>query len=55
MGDALGWVDPADPSRGFAFEGGIAEDFKLSTGTWVRVGPLRARCSPRSATWRRTS
>jgi feruloyl-CoA synthase len=42
MGDALGFVDPDDPARGFTFEGRIAEDFKLSTGTWVRVGPLRA-------------
>ncbi|MFI5076552.1 MAG: feruloyl-CoA synthase [Vicinamibacteria bacterium] len=42
MGDALGCVDPADPARGFMFQGRIAEDFKLSTGTWVRVGPLRA-------------
>jgi feruloyl-CoA synthase len=43
LGDALGFFDPADPSKGFCFEGRIAEDFKLSTGTWVRVGPLRAR------------
>jgi feruloyl-CoA synthase len=42
LGDALGFVDPADPSRGFVFEGRLSEDFKLSTGTWVRVGPLRA-------------
>jgi feruloyl-CoA synthase len=42
-GDALVWVDPADPSKGFAFDGRIDEDFKLSTGTWVSVGPLRAR------------
>ncbi len=42
MGDAIGLVDPSDPSRGFTFQGRIAEDFKLSTGTWVRVGPLRA-------------
>ena len=42
MGDALACVDPADPARGFTFQGRIAEDFKLSTGTWVRVGPLRA-------------
>jgi feruloyl-CoA synthase len=41
MGDALGLVDSGDPSRGFTFEGRLAEDFKLSTGTWVRVGPLR--------------
>ncbi|HEX7942852.1 MAG TPA: hypothetical protein VF488_13660, partial [Gemmatimonadaceae bacterium] len=42
-GDALVWVDPADPSKGFAFDGRLNEDFKLSTGTWVSVGPLRAR------------
>jgi feruloyl-CoA synthase len=42
-GDALVWVDPADPSKGFAFDGRLDEDFKLSTGTWVSVGPLRAR------------
>jgi len=42
MGDALGFVDASDPARGLTFEGRIAEDFKLSTGTWVRVGPLRA-------------
>ena len=42
LGDAIGLVDPADPSRGFTFQGRIAEDFKLSTGTWVQVGPLRA-------------
>jgi feruloyl-CoA synthase len=43
LGDALRFFDPADPSKGFAFEGRLAEDFKLSSGTWVRVGPLRAR------------
>jgi feruloyl-CoA synthase len=37
------FVDPADPSRGLVFDGRLAEDFKLSTGTWVSVGPLRAR------------
>ncbi len=42
MGDAVGFVDAADPSCGLTFEGRLAEDFKLSTGTWVRVGPLRA-------------
>ena len=42
MGDVIGLVDASDPSRGFTFEGRITEDFKLSTGTWVRVGPLRA-------------
>ena len=42
LGDALGFVDPDDPAKGFVFEGRLSEDFKLSTGTWVRVGPLRA-------------
>jgi len=42
-GDAVRLVDPADPQRGFAFDGRIAEDFKLATGTFVSVGPLRAR------------
>jgi feruloyl-CoA synthase len=41
LGDALCFVDPAAPAKGFAFEGRIAEDFKLSTGTWVHVGALR--------------
>jgi feruloyl-CoA synthase len=41
LGDALCFVDPAAPAKGFAFEGRIAEDFKLSTGTWVHVGELR--------------
>ena len=43
IGDALKFVDPNDPSKGLLFDGRIAEDFKLSTGTWVSVGPLRAR------------
>jgi feruloyl-CoA synthase len=43
LGDVLDFFDPADPSKGFTFQGRINEDFKLSTGTWVRVGPLRAR------------
>ena len=42
-GDAVKFIDPADPQRGFAFDGRTAEDFKLSTGTFVSVGPLRAR------------
>jgi feruloyl-CoA synthase len=43
IGDALKFVDPNDPAKGLLFDGRIAEDFKLSTGTWVSVGPLRAR------------
>ena len=42
-GDAVRWLDPADPDRGFVFDGRVAEDFKLNTGTWVSVGPLRQR------------
>jgi feruloyl-CoA synthase len=42
-GDAVKWIDPADPRKGLMFDGRIAEDFKLSTGTFVSVGPLRAR------------
>ncbi len=42
LGDALKFVDAADPSLGFLFDGRVAEDFKLTTGTWVSVGPLRA-------------
>ncbi|MBV8904224.1 MAG: feruloyl-CoA synthase, partial [Acidobacteriia bacterium] len=42
LGDALRFVDEKEPRKGFVFDGRIAEDFKLSTGTWVSVGPLRA-------------
>jgi feruloyl-CoA synthase len=43
LGDAFTLVDPNDPAQGVMFDGRIAEDFKLSTGTWVSVGPMRAR------------
>lgn len=43
LGDAVRWVDPADHGKGLFFDGRIAEDFKLSSGTWASVGPLRAR------------
>ncbi|MCC6279813.1 MAG: feruloyl-CoA synthase [Saprospiraceae bacterium] len=42
-GDALKFVDPDDPNAGMVFDGRIAEDFKLGTGTWVNVGVLKAR------------
>ena len=42
-GDAVQWIDPNDPHRGLKFDGRIAEDFKLSTGTFVSVGPMRAK------------
>ena len=40
-GDAVGLADPADPNAGLVFRGRIAEDFKLDTGTFVRVGMVR--------------
>src|SRR5262245_27007793 len=43
LGDALKFEDPQDARAGLLFDGRVAEDFKLSTGTWVNVGPLRAR------------
>lgn len=41
-GDAMVFVDPAEPARGMRFDGRISEDFKLLTGTWVRAAGLRA-------------
>jgi feruloyl-CoA synthase len=49
LGDALSFANPADPEKGFLFDGRIAEDFKLASGTWVSVGPLRARIIERMA------
>ena len=50
MGDAGLLADPDDPSAGVLFDGRVAEDFKLTTGTWVSVGALRVgtvgACSP---------
>lgn len=50
MGDALKPADPDDLNAGFDFDGRVSEDFKLASGTWVSVGPLRARfvaaCAP---------
>jgi feruloyl-CoA synthase len=40
-GDAARLIDPADPARGLAFDGRVTENFKLSSGVWVSVGPLR--------------
>jgi len=43
IGDAGKLVDADDPSQGVAFDGRVAEDFKLMSGTWVSVGTLRVR------------
>jgi feruloyl-CoA synthase len=40
-GDAVRFADPADPAAGLLFDGRVAENFKLSSGTWVNVGMLR--------------
>lgn len=42
-GDALKLADAHDPQLGLMFDGRIAEDFKLSSGVFVSVGPLRNR------------
>lgn len=41
IGDAVRFAEPGDPARGIIFDGRIAEDFKLTTGTWVAVGTVR--------------
>jgi feruloyl-CoA synthase len=50
FGDAAKPAVSGDISAGLDFDGRIAEDFKLASGTWVSVGPLRARfiaaCAP---------
>ena len=43
FGDAVRFVDPNDINKGLLFDGRLNEDFKLANGTWVSVGPLRAR------------
>jgi feruloyl-CoA synthase len=42
-GDAVKWIDETDMHLGLKFDGRIAEDFKLATGTFVSVGPLRGK------------
>lgn len=43
LGDALRFADVDEPAKGFFFDGRVAENFKLATGTWVAVGALRAK------------
>ncbi|HKI65556.1 MAG TPA: feruloyl-CoA synthase [Burkholderiales bacterium] len=43
IGDAVKLADPDDPAKGIEFDGRIAEDFKLATGTWVHVGAVRVK------------
>ncbi len=42
-GDAVKFLDPSNTDKGMVFDGRIAEDFKLNTGTWVNVGILKAK------------
>ena len=42
-GDAVKWIDETDVHLGLKFDSRIAEDFKLATGTFVSVGPLRSK------------
>ncbi len=48
-GDAVQWIDETDVHQGLKFDGRIAEDFKLATGTFVSVGPLRAKITAAGA------
>ena len=41
MGDAVRFADPDNPEKGLAFDGRIAEEFKLANGTWVSAGAVR--------------
>jgi feruloyl-CoA synthase len=41
IGDAARLLDPADPAKGLVFDGRVAENFKLMSGTWVHAGMLR--------------
>jgi len=41
IGDAVTFADPLRPEAGLFFDGRVAEDFKLNSGTWVSVGTLR--------------
>jgi feruloyl-CoA synthase len=43
LGDAFRFADPDDVSKGFYFDGRVAENFKLTTGTWVNAGALRTK------------
>ena len=43
IGDAVKFADPTDAAKGIVFDGRVAEDFKLSTGTWVNAGAVRIR------------
>ena len=41
IGDAVRFAEDGNPASGLVFDGRVAEDFKLNSGTWVSVGTLR--------------
>jgi feruloyl-CoA synthase len=43
IGDAVKFADVDDPAKGIVFDGRVAEDFKLCTGTWVNAGAIRVK------------
>jgi feruloyl-CoA synthase len=43
IGDAVKLADASDPARGIVFDGRVAEDFKLSSGSWVNAGVVRTK------------
>jgi len=51
IGDAGQLRDPADPLQGIVFDGRVAEDFKLTSGTWVSVGTLRVKLVSALSPW----
>ena len=51
IGDAGLLRDPADPLQGIVFDGRVAEDFKLTSGTWVSVGTLRLKLVSALSPW----
>lgn len=48
-GDAMKFVDETNPNMGMRFDGRVAEDFKLLSGTWVRAANLRLELLPKLA------
>lgn len=43
LGDGVRFADPSNPNKGLAFDGRVAEEFKLASGTWVSAGVVRVK------------
>lgn len=50
-GDAVTWADPQHPEQGLVYAGRLAENFKLSTGTWVSVATVRGELLEHLRPW----